>query len=109
MQIDQRNLIIAIVLSIGIVLGFEFFYNLPRLEKQKALDAERGAQQNQTETTAPAQAPAAPAATPAPTSTPVVPGAAANAAAPAVPASRQPRVQIDTPSVSGSIDLVGGR
>ncbi len=109
MQIDQRNLIIAIVLSIGIVLGFEFFYNLPRLEKQKALDAERGAQQTQTETTAPAQAPAAPAATPAPTSTPVVPGAAANAAAPAVPASRQPRVQIDTPSVSGSIDLVGGR
>jgi YidC/Oxa1 family membrane protein insertase len=110
MQIDQRNLIIAIVLSIGIVLGFEFFYNLPRLEKQKALEAER-AQQTQTETTtpAPSQAPVAPSAATAPNAAPTVPGAVANAAAPAVPASRQPRVKIETPSISGSIDLVGGR
>ena len=110
MQIDQRNLIIAIVLSIGIVLGFEFFYNLPRLEKQKALEAER-AQQTQTETTtpAPSRAPAAPSAATTPNAAPTVPGVAATAAAPAVPASRQPRVKIETPSVSGSIDLVGGR
>ncbi|MBV8535689.1 MAG: membrane protein insertase YidC, partial [Alphaproteobacteria bacterium] len=110
MQIDQRNLIIAIVLSIGIVLGFEFFYNLPRLEKQKALEAERGAQQQtQTETTAPSKAPVAPSATTAPGATPAVPDAAANGPAPAQRASQQPRVKIETPSVSGSIDLIGAR
>src|SRR5262245_55919492 len=44
-NIDQKNLIIAIALSIAIVLGFEFFYNIPRMERQRALDAERAANQ----------------------------------------------------------------
>jgi YidC/Oxa1 family membrane protein insertase len=108
MQIDQKNLIIAIALSIAIVLGFEFFYNLPRVERQKALEAERAAQQAATETTTPAPAqsttpPAAPSTT--------TPGAApaAPAAAATVPPSQQPRVKIDTPSVAGSIRLNGGR
>lgn len=112
MQIDQRNLIIAIVLSIGIVLGFEFFYNLPRLEREKALEAQRAASAP-TETTQPAPsatAPTAPAApsTASPGTAPAVPGATA-AAAPAVPPAQQPRVKIETPSVSGSISLLGGR
>jgi YidC/Oxa1 family membrane protein insertase len=104
MQIDQRNLIIAIVLSIGIVLGFEFFYNLPRMEREKALEAQRAANAP-TETTtpsAPATAPSAPAAAPA---VPGEPGTTTKAVA----AAQQPRVKIETPSVSGSIDLVGSR
>jgi YidC/Oxa1 family membrane protein insertase len=121
MQIDQKNLIIAIVLSIAIVLGFEFFYNLPRLEKQKAQEAER-ALQTQSETTA--QAPAT--STPAANAPAAAPGATAPAAptaptpAAAVPPSQQPRVRIETTRknektgdvekvVSGSIRLTGGR
>ena len=110
MQLDQKNLIIAIVLSIAIVLGFEFFYNLPRLERQKAQEAERAATQTQTETTpAPSAAPSTALSTTAPgAATPSAPGAA-SAAAPAVPPSQQPRVKIDTPLVAGSIRLAGGR
>ena len=33
---DQRNLILAIVLSLSILLAFEFFYNAPRLQRDAA-------------------------------------------------------------------------
>ena len=33
---DQRNLILAIVVSLSILLAFEFFYNSPRLQKEAA-------------------------------------------------------------------------
>jgi YidC/Oxa1 family membrane protein insertase len=113
MQIDQKNLIVAIVLSIAIVLGFEFFYNLPRLEKQKALEAERAAQ-SETVAPAPSAGPAAntPAAAPG-AATPAAPNAPAVAAA--VPPAQQPRVRIETTDqagkkvITGSIRLAGGR
>ncbi|MEO1017471.1 MAG: membrane protein insertase YidC [Pseudomonadota bacterium] len=41
---DQRNLILAIVLSIGIILAFQFFYEVPRMERvqqQEQLDRTR--------------------------------------------------------------------
>jgi len=67
---DQKNLIIAIALSIAIVLGFEFFYKMPRQERERALEAERAAR----ETPAQVQQPA-PGAIPAPgTAAPAVPG-----------------------------------
>ena len=33
---DQRNLILAIVVSLSILLAFEFLYNSPRLQKETA-------------------------------------------------------------------------
>ncbi|HEX9464977.1 MAG TPA: membrane protein insertase YidC [Alphaproteobacteria bacterium] len=111
MQIDQKNLIIAIALSIAIVLGFEFFYNLPRIERQKALEAERAATQAQTEATAPAPSAAPSSAAPAAASNAPTPPAAA----PVVPPAQQPRVRIETTDqsgkkvVTGSIRLAGGR
>ena len=30
---DQRNLIVAIVFSVAIILGFQYFYELPRLRQ----------------------------------------------------------------------------
>ena len=30
---DQRNLILAIVLSVGIILAFQFFYEMPRMRE----------------------------------------------------------------------------
>ncbi len=109
MQFDQKNLVIAIVLSIAIVLGFEFFYNLPRLEQQKAQKAQEAAKQATTEvltpSPAPGMAPAAPGSMP-----PTVPGTAAPAApAAAVAPAQQPRVRIDAPHVAGSIRIAGAR
>ncbi|HSE78349.1 MAG TPA: membrane protein insertase YidC [Alphaproteobacteria bacterium] len=100
MMLDQRNLIIAIVLSIAIVLGFEFLYNAPRLEKQRALEAERAKSQTTTQAVPTPSAPA-----PAQSIPPSAPATAPAAIAPA----DTPRVQIDTPDVSGSIALIGAR
>ncbi|TVQ37346.1 MAG: membrane protein insertase YidC [Geminicoccaceae bacterium] len=43
---EQRNLILAIVISILIILGFQYFYELPRMQ-QAQLEAERRAAQEQ--------------------------------------------------------------
>ncbi len=105
---EQRNLIAAILLSIAIVLGFQFLVEMPRHEKererQQALPhatAEHGAKE------------AAPAATapPVPGGQPAAAAAAAAAAAPdkAALLAESPRVVIATPRLKGSIALKGAR
>ena len=103
MQFEQRNLIVAIALSIAIVLGFEFFYNLPRQERERALEAERAS--NQPVATAP-QTPAVAGAPAQPAPSPV---AAAPASIPPSPSVNSPRVKIATQRLAGSIRLAGGR
>ena len=108
---DQKNMILAFVLSAIVLLAWEYFYAMPR-QRQEAL-------QRQIAQTQQVQPPSAP--TPAP-ATPTVPGPQA-ASAPAQactssalePKSREAilastqRVPIDTPQLKGSISLVGGR
>ncbi|HET6468794.1 MAG TPA: hypothetical protein VFG43_10495, partial [Geminicoccaceae bacterium] len=64
---EQKNLILAIVLSIGIILAFQYFYELPRLK-----DAQERAQQQPGTVTQTTPAPATPA--PAPGAGTAVPG-----------------------------------
>jgi YidC/Oxa1 family membrane protein insertase len=103
-MLDQKNLIVAIVLSLAILLGFQYFYELPR---ERARQAAQQAQQAAEALQKPV--------TPAPgANVPSVPGApSAAAVAPALDRAAvvgQPdRVQIRTDSVTGSISLVGGR
>ena len=110
---DQKNLLLAIVISVVILLGFQFLFEKMRppqpVPAQKpALTAQTPA--NQTAAPGPA-APAVPGTNAPPGATP---GASAAAAA-AAPESREqvlaqaPRVKIDTPRLHGSINLVGGR
>jgi YidC/Oxa1 family membrane protein insertase len=97
---DQRNMILAIVLSIAIILGFYYFFELPRIRaQQEALEAQR-AQQAEQQQAAPAQAPAAPAG--AETSP-----AASLTRSQALAASQ--RVRIDSARLTGSVSLVGAR
>jgi len=106
---DNRNTILAVILSGLVLLGWQYFFNIPQMEKQRA------AQLAQSQMTKPAQdaanAPAPQAATPVPST-----NAPSNSqAASAAPVSRAaaiaatPRVTIDTPRLSGSISLKGGR
>jgi YidC/Oxa1 family membrane protein insertase len=94
---DSRNLILAIVLSVLVLIGWNYFYGAPQLQK------DHQAQTQANGTAAPAQ-PGAGAALPL--------GTTAGAASPpetrpeALAASK--RVAIDTPSLGGSIDLTGG-
>ncbi|WP_108051399.1 membrane protein insertase YidC [Bosea sp. 124] len=109
MKEDNRNLLLAITLSVVILLGWQFFYAKPQMDKQQQI-----AQQNQQ-----AQSQAAPGAgvAPAPSTVPgqnatTVPGAAPVTAVAATrdqALAASPRVRIDTPRIAGSISLTGSR
>jgi YidC/Oxa1 family membrane protein insertase len=115
---DNKNLLLAIVLSAVVLLGWNYFYGMPQMEAQR-----RAAQQTQGTTPPGPVLPGAPGATSPGTvaPTPATPGAApaASATPGAVTAvaglSREAalaasaRVAVDTPRISGSISLVGGR
>src|SRR5260221_1768121 len=107
---DSRNTILAVILSGLVLIAWQYFYNVPQMEKQRA------AQQAQSELAKPAPQPGtttAPATTPQTGAAPA-PSAdapATNQPASATPVSRAtaiastPRVKIDTPRLSGSISL----
>jgi YidC/Oxa1 family membrane protein insertase len=118
---NQRNVILAIVLSLIVLLGWQYFVVNPRVEqerlRQQAIQAQ---QQQQTTIPQPGAAPqpgGQPGAVPQPGAAPQ-PGQAGAPGTPAVPqaaATREaqlaasPRVAIDTPRLIGSINLRGGR
>src|SRR3982075_3513071 len=108
---DNRNTILAVILSGLVLIAWQYFYNVPQMEKQRA------AQQAQSELVKPAPQ-ATPAATP---QTGAAPAPSANVPATNQPASAAtvvdrttaiastPRIKIDTPRVTGSISLKGAR
>jgi YidC/Oxa1 family membrane protein insertase len=108
---DQKNTLLAIVLSAIVLIGWQLYFGLPQMEKQKQ------AQQQQTQQPGAPQAPGTPSqpapGTTAPGTTAPAPGQPA--AVPTQTMTREtalaasPRVRIDTPSVSGSIALKGAR
>jgi YidC/Oxa1 family membrane protein insertase len=110
---DHKNTIIAIVLSLLVVVGWQYFVGYPQMEKQReqALIKQQEQAQTQPGATQPAQPGTTPGAGPSGTPPPV-PGttapSVANASRNAVIAA-SPRVAIATPTLRGSIDLKGGR
>jgi YidC/Oxa1 family membrane protein insertase len=100
---EQRNLILAIVASIAILLGFELLYNAPERERQ----AQQAAQQEQAQSADPGST------TPSPQDgSGGVPGAApgqAGALARGEVLDDTQRVEIDTPALLGSINTKGAR
>ena len=110
---DSRNTILAVVLSGLVLLGWQYFFNIPQMEKQRAAQLAQ-----QTQTTVPAQnagtvnTTTPQATSPAPSSANAPSNAQAGSAAPvsreaAIAAS--PRVKIDSPRLAGSISLKGAR
>jgi YidC/Oxa1 family membrane protein insertase len=106
---DQKNTILAIVLSAIVLIGWQYFIGIPQMERQRqeALLKQQQAQQAQPPQAAPS--PAAPAG-----AAPRPPGQA-DVTTPAEQKSREAalgaseRIPIETPSVKGSIALKGGR
>ena len=116
---DNRNMFLAIALSLAIILLWQFLYVEPKLEAER--EAERRAEMRTEQTTATPSAsnqgagnrnqtstdiPSAPQRQEQSASgqaTPDVGGAAAQ------PVPDAPRVAFDTPSIDGSISLVGAR
>jgi YidC/Oxa1 family membrane protein insertase len=112
MREDNKNLLLAIALSVVVLIGWNYFYGMPQVQQQRqSQQSASGAQQPQ---------PGQPAAIPSPApkeggpSAPAPGTVPAPAAAPSVETreaalQRSPRIAIDTPSLTGSINLRGGR
>ncbi|ESZ05056.1 membrane protein insertase YidC [Mesorhizobium sp. M1060] len=107
---NNRNFYITIVLSVLILGLWQYFYVLPRSEQQREaarIEEQRAAEQKK----------AAEAANPGGTTAPAAPGAIPNAPGTYVTTpegraqevAKTARVNIDTPSLSGSINLTGAR
>ncbi len=120
MDENNRNFILAIVLSICVLIFWQSFYAGPKMEREQA--RLKGAQeQSQTTAKAPGAKPAEPGAAPSAPGTdgaPSLPGAGAppqpggvssRANAREAMVGAQPRIEISTPSLAGSISLRGGR
>ena len=113
---DNRNTILAVILSGLVLLGWQYFFNIPQMEKQRA--AQQAQQQQEAAAKQQAQppattAPGAPAA-PATPGAPTAPGATAPAAnAPTLSRdaaiAAAPRIKVETPRLSGSMSLKGAR
>ncbi|MGE3245492.1 MAG: membrane protein insertase YidC [Beijerinckiaceae bacterium] len=126
MKEDQKNLFLAMGLSLLVIIAWQYFYGAPQMEKARQ---QQQAQQQAARTAQPpapakpaapqtpgGQAPAAPAAAPGAQA----PAANAPATAPQAPApaairdraavlKEGERIAIDTPNLQGSINLTGGR
>ncbi|MGE0239908.1 MAG: membrane protein insertase YidC, partial [Parvibaculaceae bacterium] len=93
MQHDSKNFILAIVLSMAIIFGWQYFYAVPTQKKLETQTTSQGVTQN------PGEQPGA-----------TVPGTAQTAIVPRDQAiASGKRVKIETPVVDGSINLTGAR
>jgi YidC/Oxa1 family membrane protein insertase len=108
---ENRNTILAVVLSGLVLLGWQYFFNLPQMEKQRA------AQQAQSEIMKPApqadraNTPQTGAATAPPANAPAAnqPGSTVPIVSRDAAIAATPRIKIDTPRLAGTISLKGAR
>ena len=116
---DQKNTILAIVLSALVLIGWQIYFGIPQMEKQKQIQQQ---QQTQERAQQPPGAPAQPPGTTPQTGAPPQAAPGATPQAPGLPAAvpgqtltreaalaASPRVHIETPSLAGSIALKGAR
>src|SRR5262245_30968121 len=108
---DSRNTILAILLSVIVLIAWQYFVGIPQLEKQKtATDAQKQTQSQQVQPgTAPTPGPdGMPVAGTAPTPG-ALPGQRSGAASREDVIAASPRISVDTPRMRGSIALRGAR
>ena len=107
---DNKNFIVAIVLSSLIIFGWQYFYAGPQAERQRRLLEQ---QQQTSQQVAPAQ-PGTTGVTPQPDAAPQPgtmpqPGLAEGVQPREQVLQSSPRIPINTPSLSGSISLKGAQ
>ncbi len=112
-MIENRNTILAVILSGLVLIAWQYFYNIPTMEKQRAAQQAELAQKQATNPAATPATPANPSGAPAaPTQqagAPTTPATAVPVQPRATVIAASPRVKIDTPNISGSISLTGAR
>src|SRR4051794_1550147 len=111
MMTDNRNTILAVILSGLVLIAWQYFYNVPQMERQRAQTkvqteltkkpSPQGVTPSASPQTGTAPTPSAQGSATAPAAGPVLSREAAIAAT--------PRIKIETPRVIGSISLRGAR
>jgi YidC/Oxa1 family membrane protein insertase len=107
MREDNKNLLLAIVLSVVVLIGWNYFYGVPMVERQRPATATATGPGQNPQVPSPSPREGQPS-TPSPSTVPTVPGAPVVETREAA-LTRSPRIAIDTPSLAGSIALKGGR
>ncbi|MEM7041546.1 MAG: membrane protein insertase YidC [Pseudomonadota bacterium] len=108
---EQKNLVLAIVLSVTIIIGFQYFYELPRIQEEQRRQA--AIEESTGSSTAPTPAPSSSASSASGTTTPAAPGSVPTGQP--VQASRDSvlsegeRITIDNGRLTGSFGVNGGR
>src|SRR5580693_5425974 len=105
-MIENRNTILAVILSGLVLIAWQYFYNVPQMERQRAqiaLQNELAKPATQAESAATPQT--------GPASAPAVnqPASAAPAVSRDSAIAATPRIRIDSPRLAGSISLRGAR
>src|SRR5438477_10743394 len=105
---EQKTLLLAIVLSVGILIGFQFLFEKlrpPVPPPSPAVPTQTAPATPSPGTAAPGVTPGAPGTTAPATGAAAAPGAETREQA----IAEQPRVRINTPRLHGSVALTGGR
>ncbi len=111
---DNRNTILAVILSGLVLIAWQYFYNMPQMERQRAqtqaqTELNKPSPQTAPGSTAPGSTTPQPGATPSATTPAGQPGAAAPVVSRDAAIAASPRIKIETPRLSGSIALKGAR
>ena len=113
---DHKNTILAIVLSLIVVVGWQYFVGYPQMEKQRQEALLKQQEQAQQKTAQPASPQQPQSSVPGqPGAPPQVPGTPTQTAAQPQTLTREaviaqsPRIPIQTPRLAGTITLKGGR
>jgi YidC/Oxa1 family membrane protein insertase len=106
---DNRNTIIAVILSGLVLIAWQYFYNVPQMEKQRTQQQQQAELQKPTPQATPGNTPQAGTAPSPGTPAATQPAAAAPTISRDAAISANPRVKIDTPRLTGSISLKGAR
>ena len=113
MDENNRNFILAIVLSIVVLVGWQYFYGVPKMQEEQARKEREAQLQKQEQTAGQTPAPSATGvpqpATPGPVGVPTPSGPAAAAAARDGALKSSVRIPIETRSLRGSVALTGAR
>jgi YidC/Oxa1 family membrane protein insertase len=106
---DQKNLLLALALTGVVLIGWQYLFAVPQLEKQKQI-AQQQQQQTQPQQPLPNAQPGVPPQV-APGTVPPAPRlpSAAPTLTRETALAASPRIRIDTPRLSGSLALMGGR
>ena len=106
---DNRNTILAVILSGLVLIAWQYFYNVPQMEKQRAETQRQAELQKPTPQATPGTTPQA-GSVPAPAGTATTqPASTAPVISREAALEASPRIRIESPRISGSIALKGAR